>query len=296
MKNRCGKCDTLSAPPSLRMRQRRARWRRTASAGLLAVLPLVAPSHARAAQTSARAQTAAFEVIYLEVPVPAAAATRTLLRRRAGDARAAAVRAAAANFHVEVLGEVGRPERWLVLQWADSQSQLQAIDAAVAPDLASLQGQLVAPPDQRRNEPLPATVGATAATAATGATGAIPVAAASAAAAPAAADRRSIAHRWPIPRAALYAVSHLDIGAQDQSAVIEALHDLLQAARRAPGNLLAEAWQQDGRANHYALLLVWQNRAHRDAFAGAAPEHRFRSVVGPLLGAPYDERLYRGEN
>ncbi len=269
---------------------------------LLAVLLLVSPAHSNAAPTRARAvirATPAFEVIYLEVPVSAIADTRTLLRRYANAARAAAVRtaavraaavrAAAAAFHVDVLQEVGREERWLVLQWADSQSQLQVIDAAVADDLASLHSLLVAPPDPHSNHPLPATASGTATAATT--------AAAAALAAPAAPAVAPETDDWrQIPPTALYAVTHLDIGTQDQSAVIQAVHDLVEDARRAPGNLLAEAWQQNGHPNHYALLFAWRNRVDRDAFAGAAAERRFHGAIAPLLGSPYDERLYRRVN
>jgi quinol monooxygenase YgiN len=282
MTGHCKKCSAGWLPSSLLTRGAHAL---PVSAGLsacatplaafLAVFLLLSPGDTHAAQTAARADTAAtpaFAVAYLEMPVSAVVDTRTLLQRHAADARAAAVRASAATFQVYVLHEVGRAERWLVLQWADSPSQLQTIEAAVAEDLASPHGMLVAPLDERSNHPLPATAAATAV------------------AAPSPGDRQQI------PPTALYAVTHLDIGVEDQSAVIEAVHDLVEDARRAPGNLLAEAWQQNSRANHYALLFVWRSRADRDAFNGGAAERRYRGVVGPLLGSPYDERLYRRVN
>lgn len=217
---------------------------------------------------AAHAADAGFEVSYLEVPVSAAAATRPLLQRYAASERAVAVNAAVADFHIDILQEINRPERWLLLEWAANQSQLQTIDAAAAADFAPLQGTLVAPPDRRSNHPLP-----------------------TAAAADSSADDRA-----GTPRAAVYAVSHLDIGQQDQSGVLPAIEALVEGARQARGNLRAEAWQQNGRTNHYALLFVWRKRVDHDAFAGGPVAGRFRAGIGSLLGSPYDERLYRLAN
>lgn len=238
--------------------------RGTLAAGLplLAALVVLRPAPAAAAD-------AAFQVSYLEAPVSAVNATRTLLQRYAASERAAAVNAGAGAFHIDVLQEVDRPERWLLLEWADSQSRLQGIEAGAAEDFARLQSTLVAPPDRRTNHPLPAA-------------NASPAAAADS-------SERQL-------RAAVYVVSHLDIGTQDQSIALPAVENLVDAARSARGNLRAEAWQQDGRANHYALLFVWRTRADHDAFAAAALAHQFRTSVGPLLGSPYDERLYRLAN
>jgi quinol monooxygenase YgiN len=51
--------------------------------------------------------------------------------------------------------------------------------------------------------------------------------------------------------------------------------------------------QQKARPNHFTLVAVWESA---DAFAGheaSAETRRFREALGPMLGALYDERLYR---
>jgi quinol monooxygenase YgiN len=217
-------------------------------------------------------------VTYLEVPVSGVADARTLLQRDATDERTAVSRAgtaAPATAHIEVLQEIDRPERWVLLEWADSPGQLKAIKAAGSADLIALQGLLVAPIDQRSNHPLPGPGGAT----------------------DTAAEHRGAADdQQPALRDAVYSLVHLDIGSPQQPPVIDAVAALVKGARQARGNLRAEAWQQNSRANHYALLFVWRSRADRDAFTGAASVRRFRSTIGPLLGSPYDERLYRLTN
>jgi len=40
------------------------------------------------------------------------------------------------------------------------------------------------------------------------------------------------------------------------------------------------------------LIAAWQNRKAFDAYEDSTYARQFRDVVGPLLGSPYDDRLY----
>jgi hypothetical protein len=40
------------------------------------------------------------------------------------------------------------------------------------------------------------------------------------------------------------------------------------------------------------LFAAWQNRKAFDAYETSAYGRKFRDTVGPLLGSPYDDRLY----
>lgn len=217
---------------------------------------------------SALGADAAFWVTYEDGRSSAIDAVRQQLQHEAAGERAAARAGGIAGFRVQLLQEEGRPERWVLLQWADDAARLAASRHSGATDVDWQRSMLVAPPDIHRNHRLPAIQGA---------------------------PGQGCNGRQADGRGASYEVTHLDIGAAagGQGPVIAALMRLLRAARAAPANLCAEAWQQDAHPNHYALLLVWRTRAARQAFVAGPVARQFRAQVGPMLGAPYDDRLYR---
>jgi quinol monooxygenase YgiN len=94
-------------------------------------------------------------------------------------------------------------------------------------------------------------------------------------------------------RANVYVVSHLDMGTPDRARVEAALRQLSVAARQSEGNLRFDVWQQTDRANHFNLISGWISESQFRAFAASRAARDFRQTVGPLLGSPYDERLFR---
>jgi quinol monooxygenase YgiN len=50
---------------------------------------------------------------------------------------------------------------------------------------------------------------------------------------------------------------------------------------------------QEGTDNHFQLIEVFRDMRAFDAHVSAAQTVTFRTKLDPLLGAPYDERLYR---
>ena len=51
--------------------------------------------------------------------------------------------------------------------------------------------------------------------------------------------------------------------------------------------------QGDPRANHFTMFVVWSSRRAFEDYADTPQWLQFRQALAPLLGAPYDERLYR---
>ena len=49
---------------------------------------------------------------------------------------------------------------------------------------------------------------------------------------------------------------------------------------------------QASRLNHLTLVEAWTDAPAREAHSAANPTKSFRSTLGPMSGALYDERLY----
>jgi quinol monooxygenase YgiN len=52
---------------------------------------------------------------------------------------------------------------------------------------------------------------------------------------------------------------------------------------------------QDPTTNHFQLIEVFRDMRAFDADVSATHTIDFRTTLQPLLGAPYDERLYRAD-
>jgi quinol monooxygenase YgiN len=92
---------------------------------------------------------------------------------------------------------------------------------------------------------------------------------------------------------AIVVVSHVDVPPPKKDDVIAALNPLADASRKSPGNLRFEVVQQTSRPNHFTVIEVWKDQKSYDAARGDGVQRQFREKLGPMLGALYDERLYR---
>ena len=54
-----------------------------------------------------------------------------------------------------------------------------------------------------------------------------------------------------------------------------------------------DALQQESRPNHFTLVEIWRNRTVWERHLTADPVRAFRRELTPLLGALYDERVYK---
>jgi quinol monooxygenase YgiN len=88
-------------------------------------------------------------------------------------------------------------------------------------------------------------------------------------------------------------VSHVDVPPPKKDEVIAALNPLAEQSRKGAGNLRFDVWQQSSRPNHFTVVEAWKDQKAYDARGSAAPQRQFRDKLGPMLGALYDERLFR---
>jgi quinol monooxygenase YgiN len=92
--------------------------------------------------------------------------------------------------------------------------------------------------------------------------------------------------------AAMWVVTHVDVPPPSKDACITELKALTEASRKDGGNLMFEVVQQSNRPNHFTVVEVWQDAKALDAHSTAEHTKRFRANLGPMLGAPHDDRVY----
>jgi quinol monooxygenase YgiN len=203
-------------------------------------------------------------------PEPARALTFIEVRRDAVDRGKAilqqyetALRQAASSPHVEVLQELGRPERFVLIETARRTDELAGVEAGAQQILTPLNDLLTAPLDRRAHREFgDVSAGTKTDSAAKSAPGDI------------------------------YVIAHLDLGS-DQARGQAALNQLTGAARDSPGNLRFEVWQQSSRPNHFNIVARWSSRGPLDEFTASAAAREFRASVAPLIGSLFDDRHYR---
>jgi quinol monooxygenase YgiN len=197
----------------------------------------------------------AMVVTYIEVTQSGATETVALLKAVAG-----ASRKEAGNLRYEVLQEVDRPSRFAILEaWTDAKAfESHGGTTAMKQFREKLKPLQSAPYDERLCVAM--TMG--------------PVHAAGSA-------------------GAVYVITHVDVpnNLKDQAAVL--LTKLAEDGRKEPGGQRFEAWPQANRLNHVTVNEVWKDQAAYEAHLVAAPTREFRVKVGPMLGALYDDRVYR---
>jgi quinol monooxygenase YgiN len=93
-------------------------------------------------------------------------------------------------------------------------------------------------------------------------------------------------------RGAIWVVTHVDVPPPSKDACIAELKMLTDASRKDAGNLMFEVVQQSNRPNHFTVVEIWKDRKAFDAHGTAEHTRRFRANLGPMLGAPHDDRVY----
>jgi quinol monooxygenase YgiN len=88
-------------------------------------------------------------------------------------------------------------------------------------------------------------------------------------------------------------VLFLDVFPPGLIPTLAAVKEAAVAARKGEGNLRYDIEQEGvGLGNHMVFYAAWQNRDDFDAYEKSDYARHLRDVVGPLLGSPYDDRLY----
>ena len=210
----------------------------------------LAPIALLLAASPAAAQPAYRLVVrYVESAAPAAPRLAKTLQAYAAEARKNPW------TRVDVLSEVGRPNRMVVLErWENLDA---ADDAAVAAKFDALvAGQVSAPSDHRRSDAL------------------------------------TLPLFEPTPASAFHVVMHIDVVPEGSATASRALGDQRAAVLAAPGAIAFEAATQSNRPNHFAVHEVWRSRAAYEAYVASEPARNFRRQLIAIKGAPFDDRYY----
>lgn len=167
------------------------------------------------------------------------------------------------NLRFDVLAEIGRPNRFVILEtWRDKTApathQQSADEAQFLEQLKLIQD---APPDERVEHALYLGQGA-------------------------------IKNK----AAAIYVVTHIDVIPPGKEACMKALKAMSVDTARDPGNIDYEVLQQADHLNHFTVIEEWTDRKAADAHAIAAHTRAFRAQLIPIRGALYDERFYTALN
>jgi quinol monooxygenase YgiN len=162
---------------------------------------------------------------------------------------------------VEVVQEIGRPNRFVILEvWKDQASFETHEKANHTADFRSrLQAIHGSPDDQRVHQGL--TI-----------------------------DTRSIA----IPRNSVSVVTHVDVPPPRREEAEALLKTVAEESRKDEGNVRYDVFQQSpARTNHFTVLATWKDAKAFESHEMKPHVRRYREALGPMLGALYDDRLYK---
>jgi quinol monooxygenase YgiN len=91
----------------------------------------------------------------------------------------------------------------------------------------------------------------------------------------------------------IYMHLHLDVFPPGIEPTLAAAKAVAEAARNGVGNLGYDVVRSvKPPQSHTTFLAAWQNRKAFETYENSAYARQFRDTVGPLLGSPFDDRLY----
>jgi quinol monooxygenase YgiN len=196
-----------------------------------------------------------YAVTYIEVePAQADAARRLLAHYRDALKDKGALEFA-------VFEQIGRPHHFAIVeQWPSAKAREDnAASAASREFRAALAPLLIAPYDERPHFAL-----------STGTRAATPAA---------------------VPTV-VYVVTHVDMVPPKREEGVAEVRKLAEASRGTAGNIRFDALVQASRLNHLTLVEAWTDAPAQQAHSATNPTRSFRTALGPMSGALYDERLY----
>jgi quinol monooxygenase YgiN len=167
------------------------------------------------------------------------------------------------NAGIDVFQEISRPNRFVIIELWKDQSSFQAHEKASETTLfrSRLQAVHNSPHDQRVHQ-------------------GFAIASASAAA----------------ERDTLWVVTHVDVPPPRREEAEVLLNRVAEESRKEDGNGRYDVFQQTQRTNHFTVLATWRDGKTFDSHEMKPHTRQFREALGPMLGALYDERIYRPLN
>lgn len=170
-----------------------------------------------------------------------------------------ASRKEAGNVRFDVLTELGRPNRFVILEaWRNMAS-------SDAHDKADGTARFRQAMDKVRSAPL---------------------------------DIRTNAELFADPRprdyraGAIYVITHVDVTGDHKDDAVALLRSMSEATRKDDGNLGYDVFQQKNRPNHFTVVETWTDRKTQATHTAAPHTRAFRGQLLPMEGALYDERIY----
>jgi quinol monooxygenase YgiN len=228
----------------------------TGAAGMLAAEAVAQTSPAPAAAPP----ESPYAVTYIEVEPAQADASRRLLAHYRDALKGDPLKNKGA-LEFAVFEQIGRPNHFAIVeQWPSAKAREDNAASPASRDFrAALAPLLIAPYDERPHFAL-----------STGTRAATPTA---------------------VPTA-VYVVTHVDIVPPKRDEGVAETRKLAEASRDTAGNVRFDALVQASRLNHLTLVEAWTDAPAQEAHSAANPTKSFRSALGPMSGALYDERLY----
>lgn len=216
---------------------------------------------ATAASSAARAQAgpdATYGVTNLDVAANAAAQGIAALKQYRD-----AVRKQAGLLAIEVLQEAGAPNRFFIYEtWRDQAAYDASEKSAATTELRDKLKPIAGAPADRRDYHVV-----------------------------------SVGPERAATLGAVYMQVHLDVFPPGLTPTLASVKAVAEAARKGEGNLRYDVVQSVKQPlSHMTLFAAWQNRMAFDAYEMSAYGRKFRDTVAPLLGSPYDDRLYAAIN
>ena len=97
-----------------------------------------------------------------------------------------------------------------------------------------------------------------------------------------------------ITRDSLCVVTHVDVPPPRKDETEVLLNRLAEKSRTDEGNIRFDVFQQmPPRTNHFTIFAVWKDEQAFESHEIKPHRLEVREALWPLLGAPYDERLYK---
>jgi quinol monooxygenase YgiN len=222
--------------------------------GSALLLAIVAGSAAPAQAQAPIGADAIYGVTSLDVAAGAAAQGVAILKQYRDGARKQA-----GNLGVDLLQEIGRPNRFIIYEtWKDQSAYDANEKSAQTGELRDKLKPIAGAPIDRRDYHVVSVEPARAATS-----------------------------------DAVYMQVHLDVFPPGLVPTLAAVKLVAEAARKGEGNLRYDVVQSvKPPLSHMTLFAGWQNRSAFDDYEKSAYGRHFRDTVGPLLGSPFDDRLY----
>lgn len=96
----------------------------------------------------------------------------------------------------------------------------------------------------------------------------------------------------PVPQGPLHVVTYVDVYGNFGDDAAKLLKQFATDSLKDAGAVRFEVLRDTVRANHFAIVEVWQSRAAYESHLGLEHSRQMREKLQPWLGSPYDERLY----